>query len=770
MRQFIKRQDLFKGMTPETFDKLVGESREETFAPGEVIIEFGQPGRFMGIVIEGRAEAVVDDPEKGRRRLGWLNTGDFFGEMSLMTGEPTSAHVIADEKCRVLLIPQKTFTSYLLTNPAAVKVIARTITERLQSREKNEEERNRVDSAWKKHPDPYGLGLQTIRSMKLLVVNCGSSSLKYNFFDTQDPAGETRGLIERIGQEGTRHRYRNRNQDLEFDLEKGDHGTAFRAMMDMLVDGEKGVVGDLKEIDAVGHRVVHGGEKYSKPTIVTQDVLEELEGLNHLAPLHNPVNVLGIKESFKLLPGTPQVAVFDTAFHHKIPAYAHLYGLPYEYYKEHAIRRYGFHGLSHHYVALKAAEYLKTPFTNLKFVTCHLGNGASVCAIDHGYSVDTSMGLTPTEGLIMGTRSGDLDPSVVVYLQRSLGLTTEEVDDVINRKSGLCGLSGLSNDLREIQEAAGRGDRRSLLAIQVFCYRIKKYIGSYAAAMGGVDAVIFTGGIGEGSVGVRARACQGMDCMGIKLDDLKNQSCSPEKGEVFDISEDNSPVRILVVPTREERMIARETIRTLGYKDIADTVQNWDKKPIPIEVSAHHLHLSRKDTKSLFGEDNELTVRSELSQPGQFACNETVNLVGPRGRVDRVRVLGPYRPESQVEVSITEEFKLGISAPVRPSGALDGTPGLILEGPAGRVTLPKGVIASLRHIHMPPEDALFFGLHDRDMVRILVEGERSLIFGDVLVRVHPDFRLSMHLDTDEANAAQIKTGMIGYLEAIQDRK
>jgi acetate kinase len=770
MEKFLKEHKLFQDISPATLERLIGESKEEVYAPGETIIEFGQPGRFLGIVIEGRAEAVVDDPDKGRRRLGWLNSGDFFGEMSLMTGEPTGAHVIADEKSRVLLIPQKTFTAYLLTNPAVVKLIAKTITVRLQSREQNEEERGRVDSAWKKHPDPYGLSLQTPQPMKMLVINCGSSSLKYNFFDTQNPGKNARGLIERIGLEGTKHHCHSKNQNFETDLERGDHGAAFKSMMDTLLDSERGVIRDLKEIDAVGHRVVHGGEKYSKPTIVTQDILKELEDLAHLAPLHNPVNVLGIKESVKLLPETPQVAVFDTAFHHKIPAYAHLYGLPYEYYKEHAIRRYGFHGLSHHYVGLKAAEFLKTPFTSLKLVTCHLGNGASVCAVDHGYSVDTSMGLTPTEGLIMGTRSGDLDPSVVLYLQRNLGLTAEEVDDLINKKSGLCGLSGVSNDLREIQEAAENGDRRSLLAIQVFCYRIKKYIGSYTAAMGGVDAVIFTGGIGEGSVGVRARTCQGMDYMGIKLDDLKNQSVCLENSDAADISQDNSPVRILVIPTQEERMIARETIRTLGYKDIADTVLNWSEKPIPIEVSAHHLHLSKIDTKALFGEDCDLTVRAELSQPGQFACNETVNLIGPKGRVDRVRVLGPYRPESQVEISITEEFKLGISAPVRPSGALDGTPGIVLEGPQGQVTMEKGVIASLRHIHMTPEDALFFGLHDRDMVRIRIEGERSLIFGDVLVRVHPDFRLSMHLDTDEANAAEIKTGMIGYLEAIQDRK
>ncbi len=769
MEEFLSRLPLFKEVPHEHLTGLIKESKEESYEPGDVIIEFGQPGKYLGIILEGQAEAVIDDPAKGRIRLNWLDEGDFFGEMSLMTGEPSSVHMIAHEKTRILFIPQESFTAHLATNPGAIKLIAETIAMRLKHREFNEDVQGRVESAWREHPDPYGISLQTTVPMKLLVINCGSSSLKYNFFDTENPSIQAHGLIERIGEEGTRHRYISDKGETSFDLERGDHAAAFNSMINTLTDPKLGVIKDLSEICAVGHRVVHGGDKYNQPVVITEKILKEISELSHLAPLHNPQNVMGIKESKRLLPEARQVAVFDTAFHHNIPMHAYLYGLPYEYYKEYKIRRYGFHGPSHNFVALKAAEFLKKPFSNLKLITCHLGNGASICAIDHGHSVDTSMGFTPTEGLIMGTRCGDLDPSAIIYLQRNLGLSAEAVDGLINRESGLKGISGISNDLREIETAAVQGSRRALLAKQVFCYRIKKYIGSYAAAMGGLDALVFTGGIGERSTGVRARVCQGLNHMGIFLDEIKNQRVAPGRGEVVEVSDENSLVKVLIVATDEERMIARETIRTLGFKDLAEAAKHWDERPIPIEVSAHHLHLSKEDTEKLFGKSYELTFHSELSQPGQFACNETVNLIGPKGTVKRVRVLGPYRKESQVEISITEEFKLGIDAPVRPSGLLKGTPGISLEGPAGKVILPRGVICSLRHIHMSPEDALFFGLRDKDMVRIKVEGERSLIFGDVLVRVNPNFKLAMHLDTDEANAAEIHTGMIGFLDGIHDR-
>jgi acetate kinase len=380
------------------------------------------------------------------------------------------------------------------------------------------------------------------------------------------------------------------------------------------------------------------------------------------------------------------------------------------------------------------------------------------------------MGLTPLEGLIMGTRCGDVDPSIVMHLCREKGLSLNEVDEILNRRSGLMGLSGISNDMRQIEDAANAGDQRALTAIHVFCYRIRKYIGSYIAALGGLDALVFTGGIGEGSAWVRGLACQGLSHMGIEMDRILNKTVTTGIEKIMDISEENSPVKILVVPPDEGRMIARETIRALGYDTVSIVIKRQKEKKIPIEVSAHHVHLSKQDIETLFGKGSDLTHRSDLSQPGQFACEEAVNLIGPKGRVDRVRVLGPARKESQIEISMTEEFKLGIKAPIRASGDLEGSPGITLEGTKGTRSVPCGVICSLRHIHMAPEDALSFGLKDRDIVRVKVLGERALIFGDVLVRVHPDFRLSMHIDTDEANAANIVTGMAGTLDGVQDRR
>lgn len=290
------------------------------------------------------------------------------------------------------------------------------------------------------------------------------------------------------------------------------------------------------------------------------------------------------------------------------------------------------------------------------------------------------------------------------------------------------------------------------------------------AALGGSDALVFTGGIGKGSAWVRALACQGLSYMGIEVDDILNRTASPSPGEVADITGGNSLVKVLVIPTDEERMIARETIHTLANENVVQIIKNQRDKKIPIEVSAHHVHLSREDVEALFGPKHELTRQSDLSQPGQFACEERVNLIGPKGRVQQVRVLGPLRKQSQVEISMTEEFRLGIEAPIRPSGDLDGSPGIILEGYEGASEISQGVICALRHIHMGPEDALSFGLRDRDIVTVKVEGERTLIFGDILVRVDPNFRLSMHIDTDEANAAHIITGMGGYLVDIQDRR
>jgi acetate kinase len=323
------------------------------------------------------------------------------------------------------------------------------------------------------------------------------------------------------------------------------------------------VLRDVAEIRAVGHRVVHGGERFAQAVVVDDDVLRAIEALGPLAPLHNPVNAAGIREARRVFSAVPHVAVFDTAFHQTLPPHAYLYGLPYEFYEQKGVRRYGFHGTSHAYVSLAAAQHLGRPYDALSIVSCHLGNGASLCAVHHGRSIDTSMGMTPGEGLIMGTRCGDIDPGVLLHLERTEGMDAAQLDEVLNERSGLLGLSGISSDMREIEAAAEAGNRRALLALQAFSYRVRKYIGAYVAALGGLDVLIFTGGIGQGSAAVRSLATQGLDCMGIALDVRRNLEARGFD-EICEISTDDSPATVLVVPTDEEQRIAHETLRAIG--------------------------------------------------------------------------------------------------------------------------------------------------------------------------------------------------------------
>jgi acetate kinase len=410
---------------------------------------------------------------------------------------------------------------------------------------------------------PYGLQLEGERQEKLLVINCGSSSLKYSFYDTRDDARNARGLVERIGLAGTRHTYYGPSGKLTSELPPGDFVDAFDAMLGELTKKDTGVIGGAGDISVVAHRVVHGGERFTEATVVTAEVLAQIEALNPLAPLHNPVNVAGIREMQRLFPAVPHVAVFDTAFHHTLPPYAYLYGLPYELYEQQGVRRYGFHGTSHAYVALRGAQFLKRRPDELALVSCHLGNGASLCAVDHGHSVDTSMGFTPAEGLIMGTRCGDVDAGILAFLERTQGLSATQSEALLNEKSGLLGLSGVSSDMREVLAAADQGHRRALVALKAYGYRVRKYIGAYVAAMGGADGVIFTGGVGEGSAEVRALALQGLECMGIRLDPQRNREARGFD-EVCRISSDDSNVAVLVVPTDEERMMAREAQRAVN--------------------------------------------------------------------------------------------------------------------------------------------------------------------------------------------------------------
>jgi acetate kinase len=392
--------------------------------------------------------------------------------------------------------------------------------------------------------------------MKILVVNCGSSSLKYQLMDMVTKNSIGVGLVERIGLPGALLTHRTESGKKEvITAEIPDHTVAIGLVLETLVSPEYGAIKDLNEIAAIGHRVVHGGENFSKSAIIDDAVMQAIKDCIELAPLHNPPNIAGIEACQKLMPGIPQVAVFDTAFHQTMPPAAFLYGLPYELYEKYKIRKYGFHGTSHKYVSQRAALILGKPPEELKLITCHMGNGSSITAIKGGLSVDTSMGFTPLQGLLMGTRSGDLDPAIVTYIMRKENLSADQIDNFLNKKCGVLGVSGVSSDFRDIEAAAEQGNYRAGIALEIFAYDVKKYIGAYAAVLNGVDAIIFTAGLGENSVSMRADICENMSYLGVSLDQEKNNI----RGKEADVSETNASCRILVIPTNEELMIALDT-------------------------------------------------------------------------------------------------------------------------------------------------------------------------------------------------------------------
>lgn len=392
--------------------------------------------------------------------------------------------------------------------------------------------------------------------MKILVLNCGSSSLKYQLFDMENEAVLAKGLCERIGIEGSRLKHQPTGKDdVVFEDYLEDHDVAVKKVMEALTNPEHGVVKSMKEIHAVGHRVVHGGEYFAGSVIIDDAVKEALEKCSELAPLHNPANLIGIAACEKLMPGVPQVGVFDTAFHQTMPERAYLYAIPYEYYEKYKIRRYGFHGTSHRYVSEEAARMLERPYDQTKTITCHLGNGGSICAVRNGKSIDTTMGFTPLEGLVMGTRAGDVDAAVITFLMEKEKLTPQEMDNILNKKSGVLGISGVSSDFRDIEDASEHGNTRAEAALDVFAYKVAKRIGAYAAAMNGVDCIVFTAGLGENSASTRRLICDYLGYLGVHIDSYNNSL----RGRAMEISASDSRVRVLVIPTNEELVIARDT-------------------------------------------------------------------------------------------------------------------------------------------------------------------------------------------------------------------
>lgn len=586
--------------------------------------------------------------------------------------------------------------------------------------------------------------------MFILVINCGSSSLKAAIVDADNslPVADLRA--ERLG-----------TSEAAAWIDEKPLPLGIISMDEALARCLPALVAAAGvPLSGIGHRVVHGGESFTSPVVLDSDAILAIEALSPLAPLHNPANVAGIRAARQLFPTLPHIAVFDTAFHATLPRRARTYALPMDLAEKHGLRRYGFHGTSHAWASRLAARHMGCDRRDLRIITCHLGNGASACAVEYGRSIDTTMGMTPLEGLVMGTRSGDIDAGLVLRVMQEEGWDAAKMDAVLNRESGLAGLSGVGNDLRDIEQRAADGDERCRLALHVFTHRLRRYIGAFAAVMGGVDAIVFTGGIGENSALVRHRTLQRLDFLGARISEDRNRDVRVSaRAPVAEVHERHSRVALLVVACDEQAEIARAVQALVNERQKVQMHQT-----IPIAVSARHVHLNAEAVEVLFGAGHTLTPMRPLSQPGQFACEEQVTVVGPRRSIEAVRVLGPVRGDCQVEISRTDEFFLGLDAPVRDSGDVSNSAGCTLVGPAGQLTLKEGVICARRHIHMTPEDALAFGVGDRDVVEVAVESDgRSLVFGDVLVRVSPQFALEMHLDTDEANAAQIERGQEGAL-------
>lgn len=397
--------------------------------------------------------------------------------------------------------------------------------------------------------------------MKILVLNCGSSSVKYKLIELDDNAQNVlaEGGVEKVGLPDSFLKFKYNGEKVTITTSMPNHNVAIRIILDNLTSAKYGCIKDFGEIDAVGHRVVHGGEKFNSSVLITDEVIAKVKECYDLAPLHNPANIVGIEAISEIMPDVPQVGVFDTAFHQTMPARAYMYALPYEVYEKYGVRRYGFHGTSHRYVARRSCEFLGLPYEQQRIITCHIGNGASVSAVKFGKCVDTSMGLTPLAGVMMGSRSGDIDPSAVTFLMEKLGKKPQEMADFLNKESGVLGITGISSDMREVESAAAEGNERAQLALKMYNYRIKKYIGAYAAAMGGVDIIVWTAGVGENQIGTRLEACSGLEFLGVEMDAEANKV----RGEEAIISKPESKVTVCVIPTDEELMIAKDTMALL---------------------------------------------------------------------------------------------------------------------------------------------------------------------------------------------------------------
>ncbi|HET6430562.1 MAG TPA: acetate/propionate family kinase [Phycisphaerae bacterium] len=755
----LRSHPLFSSLPPEALARAAEAGRAVRYVPGEICIGEGEAGEVFGVLLSGGLSAVRGRGKASEERVGVISPGECFGEMSLLTGSPSGVSVVATEPSEAIVFSAEAIGPVLTESMEAVRFLSRMMQLRLMgSRGRGAAERPRALR--------YSLGAN--RPMRILTISCRQDDLRYAFFDTSGERPHAWGHVAGLDTAEATHVHHGPSGRSEHRLGRADHRAAAEAALEAMAAADGGVIASPEDLSAIAHQVCHGGPRFNGPVVVDEDILAEIARLACLAPMDNPWNVRGIEACRALAPGAVQVAVFDTAFHRAMPEAARCYALGADLADDPALRRYGAHGVSHEGAARSAAAQLGMSFEAVKIVSIHLGRGASLTAIDHGRSIDCTTGLSPLDGPVSATRCGDLDPGAMLYLIRQKGIDPEDLSRRLYTESGLLGLSGVSGDVLEVLAAAEADDPRALLALQVYCRSVRRHLAGQLGLLGGADAIVFTGGVGANAPGIRARICQELGWAGIRLDEARNRAARVAWGEVAEISDGHTRCRVLAAGENEAHTLARQAVRAVAQQRITEVIRRHPK-PIPIGISVHHVHLSDAHVEALFGPGAALTPEAELRQPGQFASAQRVALIGPRGRIERVRVLGPTRPRTQVEITRTEEFRLGIDAPIRMSGDLDGTPGLTLEGPAGTVELDGGVICAMRHIHMSPADAMELAVRDRDIVRVRVAGERELIFGSVAVRVGANYRLDMHIDTDEANAAELAGGAVGYLDSIQER-
>jgi acetate kinase len=763
--ELLSEHDLFTGFTPEDLRDICNASEIRTFEPKETIIRAGEPGRFLGVILEGRAEALRVNEEGEEERVGELTAYDYFGEISLISGEPTTANVRAVTRCRALLIPHEVMSASLSTHPRALHHLGRTVAERLRSIWATQAAEERPEPTPAAGEAPAAAVSASAAAARVLVIDSAPTMVRYSYFDVERGLHNREGVVEHLAQARARHTVRKLRGKAVAPV-SGGRRAAIEAVLGGLTEPD-GPLERVEDLSVIAHRVLHGGERFGEPMLVDDMVVEGVRQELRVGGEEARANLEGIEVCRSLAPGVRQVAVFETAFFQAVPAHAYVYALPYELYRDEGLRRYGSNGVAHRQAALLAATHLQRPLEELRVVSCYLGSEPSVCAVADGRAVEVTGGVMGRGGLPGMNGPGDLDPDIALRLCRAEDTSPEDMERLLRERGGLRALSGVAGGMGELTTAAEGGDARASLAVDVMAHAIKKAIGASVAILGGVDVLVLTGPQSEAGRLVRDRALGGLEGLGLHLDRKLNAAPESDADGVSELSPSLAAAKILLVPSDGHRMIASEVLGAIGREDLAALFRSR-RLPIPIGISAHHVHLTQEHVEALFGPGHQLTFRAELSQAGQFACDEQVTLVGPRGSVERVRVLGPVRNATQVEISRTEEFRLGIDAPIRASGNTKGSPGLQLEGPAGSIDLQEGVICAARHVHMSPEDALRFGVRDRALISVRVEGGRGVSFRDVLVRVHPDFRLDMHVDTDEANAAELGADAVGYVESIEN--